>query len=100
VIVEFAAELWLWDARKVDSWTFVSLPVDVSEEIGAVAGGRTRGFGSLRVRVTVGATTWKTSIFPDSARSAYVLPIKRAVRKAEALDVGDTASVTVELLDL
>jgi hypothetical protein len=29
-----------------------------------------------------------------------VLPIKRAVRKAEALEVGDVASVTVRLIDL
>jgi FMN phosphatase YigB (HAD superfamily) len=36
---------------------------------------------------------------PDSARDAYVLPIKRGIRKAEALDAGDVATVTVELLD-
>jgi len=29
----------------------------------------------------------------------YVLPIKRAIRKAEALDVGDRATVTVQLID-
>jgi len=29
-----------------------------------------------------------------------VLPIKRAVRKAEALAVGDIATVTVELIDI
>jgi hypothetical protein len=51
------------------------------------------------VRVTVGGCTWTTSIFPDSARG-YVLPIKRAVREAEALEVGDVASVTVRLIDL
>jgi hypothetical protein len=28
-----------------------------------------------------------------------VLPVKRAVRVAEALDVGDVATVTVELID-
>ena len=41
-----------------------------------------------------------TSIFPDSARGSYVLPIKRAVRTAEALDAGDIATVTVELINL
>jgi hypothetical protein len=29
-----------------------------------------------------------------------VLPIKRAIRKAEGLDVGDIATVTVQLIDL
>jgi hypothetical protein len=52
------------------------------------------------VRATVGATTWTTSIFPDGARGCYVLPIKRAIRTTEGLDEGDTASVTVELIDV
>jgi hypothetical protein len=49
-------------------------------------------------RVTVGGSTWRTSIFPDSTRGRYVLPIKRAVRKAEDLDVGDVATVTLEVV--
>ena len=100
MIVDFAAELWIWDARKGDSWTFVSLPVEASEEIRELTGGRRRGFGSLRVRVTLGGSTWATSIFPDAGRQAYVLPIKRAVRRAEAVDAGDVATLTVELVDL
>jgi hypothetical protein len=48
----------------------------------------------------VGATTWTTSIFPDRKRGCYVLPIKRAVRKAEALETGDIATITVELVNL
>ena len=100
MVVVFDAELWIWDARRADSWTFVSLPVEASEEIRDLAGGPRRGFGSLRVRVTVGGSTWKTSIFPDSARGRYVRPIKRAVRRAEALDAGDNATLTVELIDL
>ncbi|MEV4703860.1 DUF1905 domain-containing protein [Actinoplanes sp. NPDC049316] len=98
--VEFEAELWLWEARRADSWTFVSLPVDVSAEIRDRAGGLSRGFGSLRVRVTIGDSTWRTSIFPGGGRKAYVLPVKRAVRRAESLDVGDLARVAVEVIDL
>jgi hypothetical protein len=97
VIVVFDAGLWTWDARRADSWIFVSLPVEASGEIRDLAGGSRRGFGSLRVRVTVGGSTWTTSIFPGS--DSYVLPVKRSVREAEALDVGDIATVTVELID-
>jgi hypothetical protein len=98
-MVVFEAELWIWDARRLDSWTFVSLPAEASVEIQDRTAGRRRGFGSLRVRATVGRSTWTTSIFPDSARDRYVLPIKRDIRKAEALDAGDVATVTVELID-
>ena len=52
----------------------------------------------MQVRVTLGGSMWTTSIFLDSARGTYVLPIKRAIRKAEALDAGDIATVTVELI--
>jgi hypothetical protein len=100
VVVDFDAELWIWDARRADSWTFVSLPAEASEEIRELADGPRRGFGSVRVKVTIGGSTWRTSIFPDGARGVYVLPVKRAVRRAESLDAGDVAAVTVELVDV
>lgn len=97
VQVVFDAELWLWDARRAEAWIFVGLPASESEEIRDLAGGLRRGFGSLRVRATIGSSTWNTSIFPGKA--GYVLPVKRSIRVAEALDVGDTATVTVTLID-
>lgn len=97
---EFEAELWLWDARRTDRWTFVSLPTDVADEIGDVAGPVARGFGSLRVDVTIGRTHWRTSIFPDRAAGTYVLPIKKAVRTAEGVEAGETARVRLTLVDL
>ncbi|WP_433073241.1 DUF1905 domain-containing protein [Dactylosporangium sp. CA-052675] len=98
MIVAFEAELWEWDARRGDSWVFVSLPVEPSEEIRELTAGTRRGFGSVRVRARIGTTAWRTSIFP-SGDGPYVLPLKRAVRTAQGLGVGDTAAVTVELLD-
>lgn len=100
VVVEFDAELWIWQARKGENWTFVSLPVEASDEIRDLTGGVRRGFGSVPVRAMVGGSTWTTSIFPDSTRGAYVLPVKRAIREAEKLSVGQTATVAVELIGL
>lgn len=100
VMVEFVSELWTWEARRTDTWTFVALPPELSDEILDRAGGLTHGFGSLKVRVRVGTTTWTTSIFPDAKRGTYVLPIKKAVRKSQSLSPGDTTEVTLELLDL
>lgn len=100
MVIEFDAELWEWDARRDDSWTFVSLPVEESEEIRELTGSRRRGFGSVRVRVEVGGSAWATSIFPDKASGAYVLPVKKAVRRAEGVEAGDTAKFRVEIVDL
>jgi Domain of unknown function (DUF1905) len=97
---EFDADLWRWDARA-DTWTFVSLPVDVADDVLDRAGpGPARGFGSVRVDVTIGRTTWRTSVFPDGRVATYVLPVKKAVRAAEGLEAGDTAHVRLRLVDL
>jgi hypothetical protein len=97
VRVVFDSELWLWDARRANAWVFAGLPASESEDIRDLAGGLRRGLGSLRVRATIGSSTWTTSIFPG--RAGYVLPVKRSIRMVEALGVGDTATMTVELID-
>ncbi|MEY9863223.1 hypothetical protein ABH935_008872 [Catenulispora sp. GAS73] len=98
MMVTFDAELWLWEARA-DSWTFVTVPADVSEDIRELAAAPRRGFGSVRVQAAIGGSVWRTSIFPDGAHGCYVMPVKAKVRKAEGLDVGGTASVSIELVD-
>ena len=100
MVVTFDAELWVWESRRSDTWVFVSVPSDVSEEIrDLAAAGLRRGFGSLRVRAVIGGSQWMTSIFPDTPRNCYRLGIKTAIRAAERLEIGDTASVTMELVD-
>jgi hypothetical protein len=98
VTFEFDAELWLWDARQADTWTFASLPVEVADEVLDLSGPR-RGFGAVRVEVTIGGSLWRTSIFPDSKLRTYVLPVKKAVRKAEGVGDGDVVHVRLEILD-
>jgi hypothetical protein len=97
---EFEGVLWLWQARQATepgSWVFVSLPFDVSDEIEAQAVPG-KGFGSVRVEVTLGSSTWRTSLFPSAEEKTYVLPVKKPVRRTEGLEVGDTCSVSVRLL--
>ncbi|HUG86856.1 MAG TPA: DUF1905 domain-containing protein, partial [Euzebya sp.] len=78
---------------------FMTVPDDVSDDIEARAADQPRGFGSVRVRVTVGATTWSTSVFPDAKRRAYVLPVKKQVRRTEGIEAGDQVAVTLEVVD-
>jgi len=97
VAYDFTAELWEWEAKA--SWFFLTVPVDVSDEIAARMEGFTRGFGSVRVRVRIGGSEWATSVFPDTKQQAYVLPVKKAVRTAEGLAVGTAAAVHLEIVD-
>lgn len=84
---QFVANLWRWTARDESSggaWFFVSLPFEAADAIEAEAG-TARGFGSVRVEVTIGSSTWRTSVFPSAEEKTYVLPVKKAVRTAEGL---------------
>lgn len=90
---EVEGPLWLWPGEA--GWVFLTIPQDLSDEI-LDAAPRVAGFGSVKVAVTLGATTWRTSLFPDSKRGCFLLPVKRQVRTAEAVAVGDAVSVTIE----
>lgn len=47
----------------------------------------------------MGTSTWRTSVFPDKASQCFVLPVKRAVRRAEGVEAGDRVGVRLELVD-
>jgi hypothetical protein len=81
---------------------FVRIPPDAAEAIVTHAFerrlelGKRRGFGSVRVAVTLGESRWQTSLFPNKDGS-WFLPVKKPVRLAEGLEYGDTIEVTLDL---
>ena len=91
----FRAELRQYEGPG--AWYFVSLPPDIADDIRAKFGPQASGFGSVKVEVAVGSTRWATSLFPDSTRGTYLLPIKKAVRVAENLEPGDMATVNLRI---
>lgn len=93
----FKTKVWLYPGAQA-AWHFVSVPRELSAEIKSGFGKSSRGWGSLRVEVTIGKTTWKTSIFPDKKSSAYLLPLKADVRKREGVKAGDEVSVHIKII--
>ena len=95
---DFTAELWRYQGEA--AWYFVTLPHDVADDIEArQEDGPRRGFGSVRVEVTLGGSTWRTSVFPDTKAQSYVLPVKATVRRAEAVDDGDRLPLRLRLVE-
>ena len=88
----------LWEHQGTAAWFFVSLPEDVADDIDERFGHLEAGFGSLRVEVTIGSTTWRTSIFPDTKRGTSLLPVKKQVRAAEGLVDGTRCSVELSVV--
>ena len=97
----FTAPLWRWAAKQESadpgSWSFVTLPDEVAEDIRDSLVEPPRGFGSVRVTVEVGASRWSTSVFPDKESGSFVLPVKQMVRRAAGIEEGDPVTVTLSL---
>ncbi len=75
----------------------MSIPRKDGEDIKKHFGKKQRGWGSLPVVVTLGKTSWKTSIFPDKKSGTYLLPLKAEIRKKEEIFSGDKVSFSIEI---
>lgn len=90
-------KVWLYPGESAN-WHFVTLTKKIGQEIKETHGKNARGFGSLPVEVTVGATVWKTSIFPDKYSGSYILPLKAKVRKTEDIEANEMVTFSISLL--
>jgi len=90
----FSAPAWVWDSGQ-GPWWFLTVPPDESDEL-AEEPLPPRGFGSIKVTVTVGRTTWSTSVFPSKEQEGYILPLKKSVRAAEGIVRGGMVDVVLD----
>ena len=100
----FTAQLWRWSAKQESadpgSWSFVTLPVEVADDIRDSMVEPPRGFGSVKVVVEVGESRWSTSVFTDKESGSYVLPVKQVVRRSAGIGEGDPVTVTLMLAEV
>ena len=96
-VTEFETEVELVPDGK---WVFAPLPEPLADEIEDLTRGRQGGFGSVRVEVTLGPTTWRTSLFPMKGYETFVLPVKRACRVAAGVAAGDVVRLRLRLVDV
>ena len=93
--------MWRWTfASGPAAWYFITIDGEAGEALSGTAimrrmEGMSRGFGSLKVAVTIGESVFKTSVFP-SKETGWLLPVKASVRKAEGLGEGDAVAVMLE----
>jgi hypothetical protein len=87
----FRAEVWLYPGEA--GWHFLTLPVEVAEEIREESAVFRKGFGSVKVTAEAGGHSWQTSLFPDAHSGSYLLPVKKSVRAAAHLAAGDEVEV-------
>lgn len=93
----------LWKYSGDNAWYFITLPLEIAEEIKALAALHLlarRGFGSRRVNVSIGKSNWNTSIFPDKTRGSFLLPIKKSVRVENNIAENDSILINFCVLDI
>ncbi len=96
-MIHFESELWTWRSDGGTAWHFVTLPEAARDAVKAeIEGIPRKGFGSVKVRVTIGKSTFETSLFPAKEFGSYLLPVKASVRKANALLAGDNIKAGLE----
>jgi hypothetical protein len=93
MIIEFSEKIWFW--RGPAPWYFVTVPLEQSQDLKAISGFVTYGWGMIPVTVRIGNTEWKTSLFPKDGR--YIVPIKASARMREKLEEGDEVTVRLEV---
>lgn len=89
-------KIWIYPAAHA-AWHFVSLPKKEAAKIKERFSRNARGWGSLPVSVTLGKTTWETSLFPEKKTGTYILPLKKKVRQAEDVFEGETITFHITI---
>lgn len=88
-------KMWSNDEGRMH---FMSVPAELSGEIRAHSMLVRRGFGSVKVEVTLDDVTWRTSVFPSKGTGGYFLPVKMDVLRRTGIAAGDEVTVDLELL--
>lgn len=89
----FTASVWEW--RGPAPYHFVSVPLEIAQEIKELASAVTYGWGMVPVAGKIGNTSFTTSLWAKNG--TYAVPLKDALRKAEGISLDDTVSVELTL---
>ena len=95
-MIRLTGPLNVWTGADGSSH-FMSIPDELSGEIRAHGMLIRRGFGSVKVEVTVGGFTWRTSVFPSKS-GGYFLPVKREACRNAGIVAGDIVEVEIDLV--
>lgn len=95
--LEYEFEAKLWRDPGPAAWYFITVSEDVSNHISSFCVDQKTSFGSVRVKVKIGETLWKTSLFPDKKSGCYFLPVKADVRKREKLEACASYNVQISV---
>jgi hypothetical protein len=95
IVLTGPLKMWSNDEGRMH---FMSVPAELAGEIKAHAMLVRRGFGSVRVEVTLDEIVWRTSVFPVKSSGGYFLPVKMDVVRKADIAAGDEVTVRLALV--
>lgn len=84
-----------WQHSSPGGWYFVSLPMEMAEEIRTNLKWQEEGWGRLKAIAQIGHTKWETAIWFDTKHNTYLLPLKAEVRKKERCEANQDVDVFI-----
>lgn len=88
-------KVWIWPTNSAP-WFFVYIDGYVLQNVLKVA--QKHHMGMIRVRASIGHTSWETSLFPHRKEGCYIMPIKKSVREKEDVWDGDMVQILLVLI--
>ncbi len=82
---EFSAKIWQHSAPG--GWYFVTLPVELSNEIRENLKWQEEGWGRLKASAKIRNSEWNAAIWFDTKHHTYLLPIKAEIRRKEKIEL-------------
>lgn len=93
-LVTIKGEVWRYPGPA--GWHFVNMNRRDSARIRELPWVKTVAWGYVRIKATVGKTSWNTTLFPAKG-GIYMVALKAAVRKIENIQPGDIVRIKIAL---
>lgn len=91
--LQFRAEVIEW--RGPAPFIYARIPPEESDTIAGFSRALTYGWGAIPVEARIGATPFRTALYPKDGR--YLLPLRASVQASEGIALGGTVQVTMRL---
>jgi hypothetical protein len=91
--LEFESEVIYW--RGPSPFYFLRVPEKDAISIAEISKQVSYGWGVIPSDAKIGSVEFYTALFPKDG--SYLLPLKKVVREAEGIELGDRVKATIQL---
>lgn len=93
ITYHFSGKLWRHSPKG--GWYFITIPKEISDEIRENLQWQEEGWGRMKASAIIKEQQWNTSIWFDTKKSSYLLPVKADIRNQLSLVEGDELTICI-----